>query len=184
MLSKIMSATITILPSHFEDFEVGTRFRLGPVSLSEEAIIAFAREHDPQPFHLDEEAARNGPFGGIVASGWHTACLCHSLVVRHLGPQRSLAREQTGPSVSEQPEPKALGDAESGSLGSPGVDELRWLKPVRPGDHLMLEVEVIATNPSRSRPDRGSVRFGYRCTNQDGVVVMTMVAIGMFRRRR
>ncbi len=142
----------------FEDFAVGQTRELGECSISREEILAFARQFDPQPFHLDEEAARRSPFGGLVASGWHTAALAMRLVVDSMG-------------------------LDSGSLGSPGADELRWLLPVRPGDRLRLRTEVIEVTPSRSKPDRGSVRLRYELRNQNGEPVMTMIGIGLFRRR-
>lgn len=142
----------------FEDFEVGTTRETGGRTVTREEILEFARKFDPQPFHVDEEAARQSQFGGLIASGWHTAALCHGILVEEL-----------------------LG-SDSGSLGSPGVDELRWLKPVRPGDTLTVRVEVLAATPSRSKPG-GLVKFRYVMRNQLGEDVMTMVANGFFRRR-
>jgi acyl dehydratase len=145
-------------PLAFEDFEAGQRMSFGPRVLTREEIIAFAREWDPQPFHLDEAAAARSPFGGLIASGWQTAALCMRLVVDGLL-------------------------AGSTSMGSPGLDELKWLKPVRPGDALSVEVAILEVTPSRSKPDRGSVQLSYRCTNQKGETVMTMVARVLFLRR-
>lgn len=142
----------------FEDFRPGDVTDTGSVTVTREEIVAFARQFDPQPFHVDEEAARRSPFGGLIASGWHTAALCMRLVVALLGPG-------------------------SGSLGSPGVDELRWLKPVRPGDELSVRVEVMEAIPSRSKPDRGLVKLRYTMRNQNGEDVMTMIALGMVLRR-
>ena len=142
----------------FEDFRPGDLTDTGSVTVTKEEIIAFARQFDPQPFHIDEEAARRSPFGGLIASGWHTASLCMRLVVALLGP-------------------------DSGSLGSPGVDELRWLKPVRLGDELSVRAEVLEANPSRSKPDRGLVKFRYTMRNQNGEEVMTMIALGLVLRR-
>ncbi len=142
----------------FEDFQVGQRRAFGPRALSKEEIVAFGRDWDPQPFHIDEAAAARSPFGGLIASGWQTAALCMRLVVDGLL-------------------------AQSTSMGSPGLDELKWLKPVRPGDALSVEVEVLEVTPSRSKPDRGSVKLTYRCTNQKGETVMTMVARVLFLRR-
>lgn len=143
----------------FEDFRVGDVDEFGEQPVTQEAIIAFARQFDPQPFHIDEAAAQRSVFGGLIASGWHTASLCMRMAVdRFLGPT-------------------------SGSLGSPGIDELRWHKPVRPGDTLHLRLEVLEVTPSRSKPDRGSVRFGYQVLNQHNEVVMTMKGIGLFSRR-
>jgi acyl dehydratase len=142
----------------FEDFRPGEITETGSVSVSKEEILAFARQFDPQPFHIDEEAARQSPYGGLIASGWHTASLCMRLIVALLGPG-------------------------SGSLGSPGVDELRWLKPVRPGDELTVRVEVLESVPSRSKPDRGLVKLRYTMHNQNGEDVMTMIALGLVLRR-
>ena len=147
-------------PAFLEDFRVGDVDEFGAETLTKEDIIAFARSFDPQPFHIDEEAAKLTPFGGLIASGWHTTALVmRMLVARFLGTQ-------------------------SGSLGSPGMDEIRWLLPVRPGDTLHVRVEVLEVKPSRSKPDRGVVRSGYRVTNQHGRVVMTMIGLGMFLKRR
>lgn len=142
----------------FEDFRPGDVTNTGSVTVTREEIVAFARQFDPQPFHVDEDAARRSPFGGLIASGWHTASLCMRLVVALLGP-------------------------DSGSLGSPGVDELRWLKPVRPGDELSVSAEVLEAIPSRSKPDRGLVKFRYTMRNQNGEEVMTMIALGLVLRR-
>jgi len=143
---------------YFDDLRVGQVSEHGPRTVSREEIVGFAREFDPQPFHLDEEAARRSPYGGLIASGWHTAALCQRLVID------GIVNEST-------------------SLGSPGVDELRWLRPVRPGDTLRLRVECVETTPSRSKPDRGLARFRYEVRNQDGQVVMTMVGMALFARR-
>lgn len=143
----------------FEDLRPGTVLELGPIDVSREEIVEFARRYDPQPFHIDEEAARSGPFGGLVASGWHTAALAMRVMV------------------------EAMGGAGSGSLGSPGVETLRWHAPVRPGDRLDLRVEVLEARPSESRPERGVVRFGVTATSQHGETVMTLVVLGLFLRR-
>jgi acyl dehydratase len=147
--------------AYFEDFHVGDVRELGSRTLTREEIIDFARQFDPQPFHIDEEAARDSIFGGIIASGWHLTALAMRILVDSM-----------------------LGDKpESGSLGSPGADEIRWLKPARPGDTLSMRAEVIATTPSRSRPERGVIRLKYLLRNQHGEDVMTMIGIGMFKRR-
>lgn len=142
----------------FEDLKEGERRSFGPRVLTRDEIVAFARDWDPQPFHLDEAAAKRSPFGGLIASGWQTAALCMRLVVDGML-------------------------ADSTSMGSPGLDELKWLKPVRPGDALSVEVTLLEVTPSRSKPDRGSVKVSYRCTNQTGETVMTMVARVLFLRR-
>lgn len=139
---------------YFEDFESGMTAELGGRAVTKDEIVAFAREFDPQPFHVDEEAAKRSPYGGIIASGWHTCALVQQLVVQGF----------------------VNGSA---SLGSPGVDEIRWLKPVRPGDTLALRFEVTETIPSRSRQDRGTIKVSYTLTNQRGEVVLTMKATGL-----
>lgn len=143
---------------YFEDFQVGQVGEAGPYEVTREELLDFARKFDPQPFHLDEEAARKTHFGGLVASGWHTAAIGHRLLVDGL-----------------------LKDA--ASVGSPGLDELRWLKPVRPGDALTLRMEVLDLLPSKSRPERGSIRCLFTLRNQKGEEVMTQKGIGMFARR-
>lgn len=142
----------------FEDLEPGGALETGSLTVTREEILDFAWKFDPQPFHVDEEAARRSPFGGLIASGWHTAALCHKMIVEDL-----------------------LG-TDSGSLGSPGVDEVRWLKPVRPGDTLKVRAEVLEAIPSRSKPG-GLAKFRYTVRNQNGEEVMTMVASGFFLRR-
>lgn len=142
----------------FEDFQVGTVREAGHYTLSKEEILDFARQFDPQPFHADEEAARRSQFGGLIASGWHTMALCHKILVTEL----------LGP--------------DSGSLGSPGVDEIRWLKPVRPGDTLSVRTEVVEVTPSRSKPG-GLVKLRYQVRNQNGETVMTVIGSGFFRCR-
>jgi acyl dehydratase len=132
--------------------EVGTR------TITKQEIVDFARQFDPQSFHVDEEAARSGPFGQLVASGWHTASLCMRMLVD------GLIRE-------------------TATLGSPGVDELRWLKPVVPGDRLTLHAEVVDVRPSRSKPDRGSITLAYTLYNQAGDRVLTMKGLGILKRR-
>ncbi len=147
-------------PRFFEDFREGEKLTFGEARVTRASIIAFAREYDPQPFHLDDEAARRSIYGGLIASGWQTTALLMRMVVTEL----------LGP--------------ESGSLGSPGVDEIRWLKPVRPGDTLRVRVEVLEVRPSKSKPDRGSVKLRYEVLNQTDDVVMTMSGYGLFARRR
>ncbi len=144
--------------AYLEDLELGRTIDVGQVSVTAEDIVEFARKFDPQPFHVDEAAAQSSPFGGLIASGWHTASLCMRLVVERL----------VDPATT---------------LGSPGVDELRWLRPVRPGDTLTLRITPVEITPSRSKPDRGTARFRYEVTNQRGELVMTMIGLGMIRRR-
>ncbi|ADO71321.1 MaoC family dehydratase [Stigmatella aurantiaca] len=143
---------------YFEDFHVGQVHEAGPHKVSREEILAFAQKFDPQSFHLDDEAGRRTIYGGIIASGWHTAAISHRLLVDCV-----------------------LKDA--AGLGSPGVDELRWLRPVRPDDSLSLKVEVIELIPSRSKRDRGAIKYRIALHNQQGEVVMTLSAISMFARR-
>jgi len=143
---------------YFEDFHVGQVIEMGPRTVSREEIIRFAEKFDPQPFHIDETAAKATMFGGLIASGWHTMSMCMRMMVDGF--------------ISE-----------SASLGSAGIDELRWLKPVRPGDSLSLTMEVTETLPSKSKPDRGTVKSSYRMRNQKGELVMTLKGTGMFSRR-
>ncbi len=143
---------------YFEDFAVGERIELGDYTITRDEIIAFARQWDPQPFHLDEAAARETPFGGLIASGWHTSAIFMRLLVDGL-----------------------LNSA--ASLGSPGLDELRWLKPVRPGDTLRPRITVLETTPSARNPNRGTVRWLGELFNQDGDVVMRIVGRNLFARR-
>ncbi|MBP7064667.1 MaoC family dehydratase [Ferrovibrio sp.] len=142
---------------YFDDFKVGDTTEFPPRSVTEAEIIAFARDYDPQPFHIDPEAAAKTPYGGIIASGWHTAGIMMRLMVDHA------IRGST-------------------SMGSPGVDELRWLKPVRPGDTLSLIGVVTAVKASTSKPDRGVVKTQYEMRNQHGDVVLRMRGNGMYRR--
>ncbi len=143
---------------HFEDFEVGEVFDLGERAVSKEEIISFAREYDPQPFHTDEEAAKDSPFGGLIASGWHTASVFMRLYVDAI-----LHR--------------------AASLGSPGAEELRWLRPVRPGDTISGSITVLDATPSATNPARGTVYLFFEAVNERGETVMTMKARGLFARR-
>jgi acyl dehydratase len=144
---------------YFEDFVVGERHVLGSHAVTEEEILAYARRYDPQPFHVDPEAAKRSIFGGLIASGWHTCALLMRL------------------SVEEQQRTGAAG------IGSPGIDSCRWLKPVRAGDTLTGTTEVLETWPSRSKP-MGFVRRRSEMTNQRGEVVLRLVGISMYRSRR
>jgi acyl dehydratase len=143
---------------YFEDYVPGTSVECGSFSLSEAEIIAFATEYDPQPFHVDPLAAKNGPFGGLIASGWHTTSRMMRLLVDNYVSQES-------------------------GLGAAGVDELRWLRPVRPGDTLHVRATVMEARRSGSKPDRGIVKTLMELTNQDGDLVMTVTAINFVRAR-
>jgi acyl dehydratase len=143
---------------YFEDFKVGNTVKTGSRTLTEEEIIAFATEYDPQPFHVNKAAAEKSIYGGIIASGWQTCGIMMRLLVD------GVLRE-------------------AASLGSPGVDEIRWIKPVRPGDTLTVSITTLESHPSTSKPDRGIVVNSWEATNQHGEVVATMKGMGMFRRR-
>jgi acyl dehydratase len=141
----------------FDDLKVGMRFKSGEATVSREDIKRFAREFDPQPFHTDEEAAEKTAFKGLAASGWHTAAIAMRLAVdvRPFGPHPLLGA---------------------------GVDELRWMKPVRPGDTLHLEGEVVELIPSRTKP-QGIARIKWTAYNQNGEAVYTFIPIGIVPRR-
>lgn len=143
---------------YWEDFPVGSVREFGHRTVTRDEIVAFAREFDPQPFHVDEEAARASLFGGLCASGWHTC----SLVMRMCCDGYLF---------------------EAASLGSPGLENLRWLKPVYPGDTLRVRLEVIEARPSSSRPTVGLTRFLWEAFNQRDEKVMSMEGWGMFERR-
>lgn len=143
---------------YWEDFAVGEVIELGSCSITEADVLAFARKYDPQPFHIDPEAARRSIFGGLIASGWHTCALLMRLSVD--GARRDGAA----------------------ATGSPGLDSCRWLKPVRPGDVLTGRTEVLETWPSRSKPI-GFTRRRNELINQHGEVVVAVVGITMYERR-
>jgi acyl dehydratase len=144
---------------YFEDFAVGQSTEFGSVEVTREEVLEFARKFDPQPFHLSDEAAAKTHFGRLAASGWHTCAMTMGLMAR-----ASIAFEQA-------------------ALGSPGVDELRWLKPVYPGDRLTARGEIVETIPSRSKPEIGVIRSLTTVTNQDSIEVMRFTSIVMYRRR-
>lgn len=143
---------------YFEDFSAGETFASASAALSEAEIVAFARDNDPQPFHLDPEAARGSPFGGLIASGFQTMGLAFRLFYQE-------------------------GHIAACSLGSPGMDKIRWHRPVRPGDAIRCEVEVRELRPSGSKPDRGYGTFAYKVLNQDDEIVMTFTCTQILRRR-
>jgi acyl dehydratase len=144
---------------YFEDFEVGDQTEFGHYDVTRDEVLEFARKYDPQPFHLSDEAAAKTHFGRMSASGWHTCAMTMAVIARYV-----VADQQAG-------------------LGSPGVDELRWLKPVYPGDRLTVFGEITDANPSRSKPHIGTIRTTTTVTNQDGVAVMRFASIVMLQRR-
>lgn len=141
-----------------DDFSEGERFVSGGITLTEAEIIDFALRYDPQPFHLDQEAAARSPYGGLIASGFQTLSLCFRLFI------------QSG----------LLADS---SIGSPGIDELRWLAPVRPHDTLRSVVEVLEVRRSGSKPDRGIARMRYLAINQRGETVLTFIVNHLLLRK-
>jgi acyl dehydratase len=142
---------------YFEDFHVGQEIDLGERTVSEEEIIAFAREFDPQPFHVDPEAAAASIYGGVIASGWHTCSMMMRLVVDGLMCSAS-------------------------SMGSPGLDGVRWLKPLRAGDTLRVRYLTTGVKASSSKPDRGVVWSKWVASNQHGEEICTIEGMGMFGR--
>lgn len=143
---------------YFDDIEVGSKIVLGSKTISEEEILRFAREFDPQPFHIDAEAAQNSIFGGLIASGWHTCSITMRLMVDGLL-------------------------ANSSSLGSPGIEQIRWTRPVRPGDTLRAVLTVLEVRMSQSKPDRCTVKMHTNLYNQHEEQVMWMESYGMFARK-
>ncbi len=143
---------------YLEDYTPNEVAEFGDYWVTEEEIITFAKQYDPQIFHLDKEAAKLSSFGGLVASGWMTTGIMMRLMVLHFIPPCS-------------------------SMGSPGVDEVRWLKPVFPGDRLTLRMTVLTVKPSASKPDRGIITFSNELLNQKGEVVMRVKGLGMNRTR-
>lgn len=143
-----------------EDFEPGTKYKAGTIAFTAEEIIAFARAFDPQAFHIDPEAAKASPFGGLVASGWHTMSKIMKVV---------------------SSEAKAAGGA--GFIVSPGFEDLRWLRPTRPGDVLDVFIETISVTPSTSRPDRGLVTQVFTAVDAEGRVVCSVTGKVFFKRR-
>lgn len=144
---------------YFEDIEVGARQSFGAYRVTREEVIAFARQYDPQPFHLSDEAAAKTHFGRLSASGWHTCAMAMAMLVENLTRHR-----QAG-------------------LGSPGVDELRWLRPVYPGDTLRCEGEVLEKRVSETRPEMGIFKSRLTVYNQDDVAVLSMVSNGLIATR-
>lgn len=143
---------------YFEDFFPGQQIAMGARSLSQDEIIAFGKQFDPQPFHVDPDAATSSIYGGIIASGWHTCSMMMRMVVDGLM-------------------------SESSSMGSPGLDGVRWMAPVRPGDMISVVYATTKVKASGSRPDRGLVWSQWQATNQRGELVCTVDGVGMFGRR-
>ena len=143
---------------YFEDYLEGDIHRCGSIAVEADEVIAFAKQFDPQAFHVDPDAAKLTPFGGLIASGWHTGALTMRLFadcyLTHVA-----------------------------SLGSPGLDELRWVRPVRPGDTLSLQVTVLKAVPSKSKPDRGAVTSLVEVFNQAKELVMTFKCVNIIGRR-
>lgn len=143
---------------YFEDFRVGEKTDLGRYTVTEAEILSFARQYDPQRIHTDRDFAAQGPFGELIASGWHTCAMFMRMLV----------------------------DAmlmESSAIASPGVDGIRWIRPVRAGDVLRAEAEAIEVMPSRTRPDRGLVKHDCKVFNQQDELVMTLRTLALFSRR-
>jgi acyl dehydratase len=153
-----MSFLRPISDRYFEDYVEGDVHHFGTITVGADEIVAFAKQFDPQTLHTDPEAAKRGPFGGLIASGWHTASLMTRLFMEHY--LTSVA-----------------------SLGSPGGDELRWIKPVRPGDTLSVRVSVVKTVPSKSKPDRGASTSFIEVINQASEVVMTFKVVNIIAKR-
>jgi acyl dehydratase len=144
--------------TYLEDFKLGEVQSLGQMVVDKQEVIDFATRFDPQPFHIDEAAAKDSIFGGLIASGWHTC----SMVMRMMCDTYLI---------------------EAASLGSPGIDNVRWLKPVRPGDIIRAQRITLEVKPSSSKPDRGIVKSRWEVFNQKDELVMTMEGLGMFKRR-
>ena len=144
---------------YLEDLQVGAETDFGSYEVTREEVLEFARKYDPQPFHLSDEEAAKTHFGRLAASGWHTAAMTMAVIARYV-----VGHQQAG-------------------LGSPGIDELRWTKPVFPGDTLHVRGRILEVTPSRSKPEMGSFRTATTVTNQDDDVVMTYTSIVLMRRR-
>jgi acyl dehydratase len=143
---------------YWEDFKPGDNFAMGERVMDREEMIAFAKQFDPQPFHIDEAAARRSMYGGLIASGWHTVAIVMRMMCDSYLNQ-------------------------SASLGAPGVDHVRWLKPVRPGDRLRAQRTVLESRASQSRPEMGLVKMRWEVFNQKGELAMSIEGTGMFQRR-
>lgn len=150
--------TLPLSDRFYEDYVPGVGGTFGPTTVTADEIVAFATAFDPHAMHVDPGAARSGEFGGLIASGWHTTAIMMRLMVDNFLNEKA-------------------------SVASPGVDELRWVRPVRPGDELWARFEVVSTRASRSRADRGLIQVRIEMTDQDGHVVMTQTMLNLLRRR-
>ena len=150
--------TVPFKERYFEDYQVGETAEFGDYAITEEEIVEFAGRYDPQPFHVDPEAGAKTIYGGLIASGWMTGSVMMRLMVDHFISPVS-------------------------SMGSPGIDQLRWYKPVRPGDRLRARVTILEKRRSQSKPDRGVMRARQEVINQDGETVMSIEGMGMYRCR-
>jgi acyl dehydratase len=144
---------------YFEDLEIGAETYFGSYDVTREEVLEFARKYDPQPFHLSDEEAAKMHFGRLAASGWHTCAMTMAVIARYVV------------------------DEEQAGLGSPGIDELRWRRPVFPGDRLHVRAKIVDKTPSRSKPEMGSFRSETVVTNQDDQPVLTFTSIVLIRRR-
>ena len=147
-----------MITRYWEDFKVGEVEQIGGKRVDRDELIEFAKQFDPQPFHIDEAAAKHSMYGGLIASGWHTCAM--------------VMRMMCDAYLSQ-----------SASVGSPGIDNLKWLKPVRPGDMISARRTTLETRVSKSKPDIGIVNNLWEVFNQNGEMVMSMQGYGMFRRR-
>ena len=155
---KEQDLPVAVGQRYLEDYPPGAVALYGPIVVDEAEVVDFARRYDPQPFHIDHAAAAKSPFGGLIASGWHTsAMMMRVLVDRFFSPVAG--------------------------LGSPGIDELRWTAPVRPGDRLYVKVTVIDARHSASKPDRGLLRLETQVLKEDGTPAMTMKAMSFVKVR-
>jgi acyl dehydratase len=150
--------TVPVKERYFEDYQAGEVIEGGDHLVTREEIVEFASRYDPQSFHLDDAAARDSIYGGLIASGWMTCSVLMRMLVEHVVSPVS-------------------------SMGSPGIDELRWLRPVRPGDRLRARVTIVETRRSSSRPDRGIIRLHQEALNQHDEVVLSMRGMGMYKCR-
>lgn len=147
-----------LLMQYYEDIEIGETKEFGEYHVTKEEVIEFAEQYDPQPIHIDEEAAKESPFGELVASGWHIAAMCMRMLVDNF-----------------------LSDYKT--MGGRGVDELRWQKPVKPGDMLRIRIEILDKRVSETNPQRGYMKFKMEALNQDDEVVISWIELPMIERR-